>query len=234
MEHPHVNRFPECQECQDRRKDWMEAARDLSSDKTIVEQFYNKMLEHQQGWTADRAAALAIRRSLFMRGADAIYECDDKCGSFWQALPADPTGRNGKKVVADLYRFAIQANVVCGEGGIIRFAFIPKHVTTGGNFGLTNLLMTLLRAKERGALSSRAKTMYRHTDGGSDNVGVVTHTLHWLMVYLGIFDEIVWFRFEAGCVCLCAWTHHTRGGPPTPHPHLTPPPSPPPSLPSLT
>jgi hypothetical protein len=29
-------------------------------------------------------------------------------------------------------------------------------------------------------------------------VSYVTHVLHWLLVYLGVFDEILWFRFEAG------------------------------------
>ena len=163
-----------------------------------MQELYAKMLEHQQQWTADRAAALAIRRSLFLRSADAIYECDDKCGSYWQAIPADPTGRQGKAVAGDLYRFAIQANVVSGKDGIVRFAFVPKHVATGGNFGLTNLIMVLLRAKENGCLGSHVKKMYRHTDGGPDNVSVVTHILHWLLVYLGVFDEIEWFRFESG------------------------------------
>lgn len=157
------------------------------------------MLAHQQAWTADRAAALAIRRSLYtLRTAWAVYECDDKCGSYWQAMPADPTGRQAKGPAKELYRFSIQANVICGDGGVVRFAFIPKHVATGSNFGLTNLVMILLRAKEHGALGSHVKTMYRHTDGGPDNVSVVTHVFHWLLVYLGIFDEIIWFRFEAG------------------------------------
>lgn len=113
------------------------------------------------------------------------------CGSYL-------AGRDGKKVVADLYRFAIQANVVCGKDGVIRFAFIPKHVATGGNFGMTNFLMVILRAFDRGRFGPGVKTIYRHTDGGSDNVSIRTHIMHWLLVYLGVVDEIIWFRFEAG------------------------------------
>ena len=135
---------------------------------------------------------------MFSADRDAIYECDDKCGSFWQALPVDPFGRVGKKICAYLYRFSIQANVVCGAGGTIRFAATPKFVTTGANFGLTNLIMVIWRAYKSGRLMPHVKTMYRHTDGGSDNVGYVTHILHWLLVYLGVFEEIIWFRFEAG------------------------------------
>ena len=41
------------------------------------------------------------------------------------------------------YEFAVQANVVCGDGGILRFAVVPKNVQTGGNFGLTNLIVTI-------------------------------------------------------------------------------------------
>jgi hypothetical protein len=26
----------------------------------------------------------------------------------------------------------------------------------------------------------------------------VTHVMHWLLVYLGVADEIIWFRFESG------------------------------------
>ena len=95
----------------------MDAARNLAAHPALVEAKYQRMLEHQKDWSSDRAAALAIRRSLEQADPTAIYECDDKCGSWWQSLPVDPTGRNGKSVVADLYHFSIQANVVCGKGG---------------------------------------------------------------------------------------------------------------------
>ena len=115
-----------------------------------------------------------------------------------QALPVDPTGRDGKNTAPYVYRFSVQGNVVCGQEGIIRFAILPKFVSTGGNFGLSNLIMTLWRACKKGRLKPHVKTLYRHTDGGSDNVSHVTHILHWLLVYLGVFDKIIWFRFEAG------------------------------------
>jgi len=58
--------------------------------------------------------------------------------------------------------------------------------------------MVIWRAHQSGRLKKNVKTMYRHTDGGSDNVGYTTHIVHWLLVYLGVFDTIIWFRFEAG------------------------------------
>ena len=59
---------------------------------------YERMLEHQREWSADRGVALAIRRALEQADSSAIYECDDKCGSFWQSLPVEHTGRDGKSV----------------------------------------------------------------------------------------------------------------------------------------
>ena len=32
-------------------------------------------------------------------------------------------------------------------------------------------------------------------------MSIVTHIMHWLLVYLGVADEIIWFRFESG------WAH---------------------------
>ena len=77
------SKFPECQNCQDRRKAWMDACQNLSSDKEVVERLYAELLEHQKEWSSDRATALAIRRSVFSPESSGIYECDDKCGSFW-------------------------------------------------------------------------------------------------------------------------------------------------------
>ena len=76
---------------------------------------------------------------------------------------------------------------------------VPKHIKTGGNFGLTCLTVALIRAQELGRLTATAGTrLYRHTDGGPDNLSVATHLYHWLLVHIGIFEEVVWFRFDAG------------------------------------
>ena len=156
------------------------------------------MLLHQLAWTGDRQFALDMRRACYRAGSDTIYECDDKCGSFWQALPVPEGGRLSKTAASKLYRFAIQSNTICGEGGVLRFAVVPKNVSTGSNFGLTNLLLVLHRARENGRISPTTRKLVRHTDGGPDNLSHRTHALHWLLVYLGVFDEILWFRFESG------------------------------------
>lgn len=130
--------------------------------------------------------------------SDTFYQVDDKCGSFWQRLPVSWSGRDSKDDAKSVYRFAIHSNVVCGERGLMRFAVVPKNITTGSNFGLTNLICTLLAAKESGRLAEQHTHLVRHTDGGPDNVAVVTQFVHWLLVYLGVFQKVTWFRFDAG------------------------------------
>mgnify|MGYP002809682107 FL=1 len=57
-----------------------------------------------------------------------LYECDDKCGSFWCKCPV--VGRQNKGNVKQVYDFAVQANVVCGPGGVLRLSIVPKTVNT--------------------------------------------------------------------------------------------------------
>ena len=144
------------------------------------------------------AAALKLKYESSRQDSDTLYENDDKCGSHWQCLPVNPTGRETKAGAKNQFEFSIQANVVFGEGGVQMFSVTPKTVPTGGNFGLTNFVMVLWRAKQLGRLNPHVTRLVRHTDGGPDNVALVTHLLHWLLVYIGAFQEMLWFRFEAG------------------------------------
>ena len=164
-----------------------------------TQELYNALLEHNREWQADRAVALALRREAYNpASATAIYENDDKCGSHWCKMPVSEGGRDPKSAAKAKYDFAIQANVVCGAGGVARLAVVPSNVQTGANFGLTNLVTTLWHAWKAGRLPTHCKTLIRHTDGGGDNLSYTTHIVHFLLVYLGIFDEVLWFRFEAG------------------------------------
>ena len=51
----------------------MDAACNLATDPALVQAKYEAMLEHQREWSADRGAALAIRRSLEQADSSAIY-----------------------------------------------------------------------------------------------------------------------------------------------------------------
>lgn len=159
---------------------------------------YQKVLDHQKEWSDDRQVALRLKYGTFHQSSDAIYECDDGCGSFWQGLPVDPTGRDSKQSVTAKYKFSVQANVLSGPGGVQRFAVMPKNVRKGANFGLSNLILVLHRAWKMGRLGTHVTRAYRHTDGGPDNVSWVSHVLHWLLVYIGVFQDLWWFRFEPG------------------------------------
>ena len=190
--------FPECTECQERRKAYYAAAKERGANPNVVAEKYNAVLQHQKEWGDDRKAALRLKYGTFHAQADACYECDDGCGSFWQGLPVDPTGRDSKRAVAAKYKFCVQANVICGPGGVQRFAVMPKNVRKGANFGLSNLILVLHGAWKAGRLGPHVTRAYRHTDGGPDNVSWVSHFLHWLLVYIGVLQDLLWFRFEAG------------------------------------
>ena len=190
--------FPECTTCQERRKAYEKAAKARGADPAVVQRAYQALLEHMQEWGDDRKAALRLKYGTYHGAADAIYECDDGCGSFWQGLPVDPTGRDSKKSVNAKYKFCVQANVICGPGGLQRFAVMPKNVRKGANFGLSNFILVLHRAWKSGRLGPHVTRAYRHTDGGPDNVSWVSHLLHWLLIFIGVFQDLEWFRFEAG------------------------------------
>ena len=52
------SKFPECTECQERRKRWHSAASKVGSDPGQVQQLYDLVLEHNKEWQADRRVAL--------------------------------------------------------------------------------------------------------------------------------------------------------------------------------
>ena len=192
------SRFPECKKCSALRKAYMRLATNPGASKASIDIAYNSLLQHNQEWGDDRAAALAMKFEAGKPMSDSIYECDDKCGSYWQSLPTDPTGRESKDQAKYVFPFSVQANVIYGQNGLQQFCITPKNVTTGSNFGLTCLMLALHRSFEIGLLTPQVKCLKRHTDGGPDNMSVVTQLFHWLLVYIGVFDEVLWFRFEAG------------------------------------
>jgi hypothetical protein len=108
--------FGECNECQGRRKAWLEAARSPGSDPRVVKALYQAVLDHNKQWSEDRAEALRTRQRCYHKQSDAIYQCDDKCGSHWESIPVDSSGRNSKANMYRLFNFSIQANVICGMG----------------------------------------------------------------------------------------------------------------------
>ena len=106
----------------------------VTSD-TYTQSLYNDLLEHNREWQTDRSVALSLMRDQYNPDtATALYENDDKCGSHWCKMPVCESGRDSKRSDKAKYDLAIQANVVCGEGGVARFAVVPSNVQTGANF----------------------------------------------------------------------------------------------------
>ena len=120
------SKFPECNECQQRREAYLKAARNSRSEPAVVTKLYQRVVDHTNEWQADRALAQKLRYACYLSDADAIYEGDDKCGSFWQCIPVDINGRVSKENSKRLFHFAVQANVVCGEGQCLALGFRPR------------------------------------------------------------------------------------------------------------
>ena len=192
------SKFPECTDCQRLRERYKRVVSNPKSTPEQIAEAYADLVAHAHLWQGDRETALDLRHRYSVLTSSARYSVDDKCGSFWQQLPVSDTGRDSKENAKDKYKFAVHANVVCGEQGHKMFTFVPKNIGTGANFGLTNLLMTILLAVKSGNLKPHTDVFVRHTDGGPDNVSVITHFIHWLLVYLGVFNKVLWFRFKAG------------------------------------
>ena len=192
------SKFPECTDCQKLRCEYKKLAANPKASEILVDAAWQRLTNHASQWQKDRETAIDLRHRYSVMTSRWRYSVDDKCGSFWQAMPVSFTGRDTKENAKDKYRFSVHANVVCGERGHKQFTIVPKNISTGANFGLTNLLMTIFTAVKTGNLRSDTDCFVRHTDGGPDNVSVVTHFIHWLLVYLGVFNKFLWFRFKAG------------------------------------
>ena len=191
--------FPECSECQRLRAAYLKIMTTPGASQEVRDRAWALLREHMVKWQSDRSTALSLKDHSSGLCREDCYECDDKCGSQWVEAPVAEIGRDNKSVSSYKFRFGIQCNVVVGGGGVNRFMVVPKHIKTGGNFGLTCLTMAIWRAHQLGRLKGDAgRRLYRHTDGGPDNMNKATHLFHWLLVWLGVFDEIIWFRFDAG------------------------------------
>jgi len=189
--------FPMCTTCDVLSENYIKEYSDPLADPRAVQRKRDEMLAHQTQFMADRTMARRLRYATYdARTSSDLYECDDKCGSFWCKIPVVP--RQNKENTKQVYEFAVQANVVCGPGGVIRLSIIPKTVNTGANFGLSTLLGGLYAAFKGGRLQPHVRRLLRHTDGGSDNVAKVTHIFNWLLVYVGCWEEVLWFIFDAG------------------------------------
>ena len=138
--------FPECNLCQRRRANYIKVMSIPGSTKAVVDEAYAKIQAHMVQWQGDRKVALALKDHSSGLTRASCYECDDKCGSQWCELPVASGGRDNKECAKAKFKFGIQCNTVAGGGGVNRFMVVPKHIKTGGNFGLTCFILALWSA----------------------------------------------------------------------------------------
>eukprot|EP00965_Chrysotila_dentata_P256950 6212728-Pleurochrysis_carterae.AAC.1 len=90
------------------------------------------------------------------------------------------------------YRTSVQANLWMST--LLRYSLVPPCLQTGANFGLTSFFASLVRIEELGKLGD---TIYRQTDGGSDNDAIITQVFHWFLVHMGVVNKVVWIRLKS-------------------------------------
>lgn len=68
---------------------------------------------------------------------------------------------------------------------------LVAHLHFAGRAGLYHFV-------QNGLISPEVEHCWRQGDGGSDNVGWVTHAAHLFLVYMGVFNKITWVRGRSG------------------------------------
>jgi hypothetical protein len=109
-----------------------------------VEAKKKELFRHVQEMKEERQFAMGLHREAAGR-SKWNFEYDDKCGSYFLHLPNVGGGsRDGDGRWK--YRIALQANLFIGA--LNRMSIVPPVLKTGGNFGITSLLSTILRMKQ--------------------------------------------------------------------------------------
>jgi hypothetical protein len=113
-----------------------------------VEATKKELFLHVGKMKEERVFAMSLHREAAGR-SNMNFEYDDKCGSAFLHLPNVGGGsRDGDGRWK--YRIGLQANLFIGD--LNRMSIVPPCLKTGGNFGITSLLSSLLRMKEMGKL----------------------------------------------------------------------------------
>lgn len=152
-------------------------------------------LKHIEACHSERRLIGSLR-SETLRTQDAVFQVDDKLGSFWQFLPMPPNMRQGKDVSSNYqYRQCLQGNFFPGRGNF--YMVVQPMLSTGNNFGCTSFILGLYKLIEGGKFD-HVRRLVRQTDGGSDNVGWVTFAVHSMLITEGTLDLLDWVRLRPG------------------------------------
>lgn len=154
-----------------------------------AEQVKKEVFSHMVEVKAERRVAMKLHQECAAR-AGWNFQYDDKCGSEYMHLPAAARER-AAVATRYKYRFGLQGNIT--PGSLMSFSLVPPCLYTGGNFGCSTLLSHWLQLMK---LNKLGHSFIRMTDSGSDNNTATTHTFHWLMIHLGVFNRIEWVRLR--------------------------------------
>mmetsp|Transcript_31566 Transcript_31566/g.100575 ORF Transcript_31566/g.100575 Transcript_31566/m.100575 type:complete len:144 (-) Transcript_31566:97-528(-) len=133
----------------------------------------------------------------------AACELDDKCGSHWCHCPA-PGGKGGgreSKATASRYKYrcSVQANVF--NSMCTFMSIVPPALRTGSNFGCSAFLVGLRHLIMEAKITPQQSHFVRQS--GSDNVGWVTHAVHFVLVHFGVFNKSPGCDYRSGTHSRC-------------------------------
>ena len=98
------SKFPMCTSCDVLSRDYISEASNPLADPVVVAEKLQKLLAHQKQFMADRTTARRLRYASYDPQGHHLYECDDKCGSFWCKIPVACGGRSNKGNSKQVYK----------------------------------------------------------------------------------------------------------------------------------
>jgi hypothetical protein len=180
--------YKECTECQTNRIGKADAIRTGESYE-VINEWTQKQAAHVT-WFRDQRYAMEAFRQAGGRGNWLSFEQADKCGDSCLYLPG--SGRiNSSNAGKYSYHVSLQANIFPGK--LINGYLLLPSLRTGANFGATSFLYSICNAIKAGMITRETKSLYRGSDGGSENVGFTMHGVH-INLVRATQKDLVWAR----------------------------------------
>ena len=118
------SKFPECTDCQKLRCEYKKLAANPKASEIQVAAAWQRMTNHANQWQRDRETAIDLRHRYSINTSRWRYSVDDKCRSFWHAMPVSFSGRDTKENAKDKYRFSVHTHA---RGGVTVHRVDPKN-----------------------------------------------------------------------------------------------------------
>ena len=187
--------FPECKTCRAGRL----LEEDAVSRKAPLEerQRCRQLRQMHRAVYRTERTQMGVAQKRANESQSGVWLEDDKLGGKWIYNPIPKGNREGKGAANNwTYHCTLQGVILTGKRHL--HFILPPSLFTGNNFGLTSFVVGLHHFIGQGLIGERAEECTRKSDGGSDNVGWVTHCVHCYLVYIGTFNRFTWVRGRAG------------------------------------